>query len=427
MTSVGPQVKGVKNSARSEGLKLLPWAATALAVWLGWQVALQPVKDRAPAAVAIRAASGSPLVLTRAAEAELAGNRLDNASSLARSALEKAPFNVRALRVLGLSTARQGGGEEANELLTLAGNWSLRDDPTHAWLVEYRLRRGDYGSAFAHADTLVRRRGDISPQIFRLMTTAATLDRRAVGPLLASLSGGPPWREGYIRYLLEQDEAVPLLATMATRLEGTKGRFNDADLALLYSAWAQQRRLAAIQFVRKELDRPPVSQLLVDGYFNEPGKYGPLGWTLNSSQGVTSVVTEDDIRKGDQALFVEYDGYANSPIAEQLIILPPGDYVLKAEIRIDSAQREARMALTTICYGGPEPLAEHRLGTLSLEWRAVSLPFTVPDRPECEGQYVRIVAKPGDFRSRVGVWFDRFSIVRAGQNTPASTAARGNS
>ncbi|WP_298745490.1 hypothetical protein, partial [uncultured Brevundimonas sp.] len=109
------------------------------AVVLGWQIALQPLIQRAPVEAAIRIAPGSPLVLRRAAESELAAGRTDTAAALGREALRRSPFNVPALRVVGLTEARAGREEAADDILTLAGNWSLRDDPAHAWLVERRL------------------------------------------------------------------------------------------------------------------------------------------------------------------------------------------------------------------------------------------------------------------------------------------------
>jgi hypothetical protein len=43
-------------------------------------------------------------------------------------------------------------------------------------MVEHRLRHGDYSSSFAHADTLVRHRQDVQPQVFRQFTVAGTVD-----------------------------------------------------------------------------------------------------------------------------------------------------------------------------------------------------------------------------------------------------------
>ena len=149
---------------RGRGVQdVISYGLIAVAVVLAWQIILQPLSQRAPVETAIRLAPGSPLVLRRAAESELAAGRVDNAAALSREALSRSPFDVRALRVFGLTEARAGREDEADDILTLAGNWSLRDDPAHAWLVERRLRSGDYVSAFAHADTLVRRRQDLQP------------------------------------------------------------------------------------------------------------------------------------------------------------------------------------------------------------------------------------------------------------------------
>ena len=112
----------------------------ALSVWLAWEVLKAPVAARAPPSIGVRIAATSPEVLRRAAEAEFTAGRPGNAEALAEESLVRAPFNARALRVRGLAAAEAGETEQADQLLTLAGNWSLRDDPAHAWLVEYRLR-----------------------------------------------------------------------------------------------------------------------------------------------------------------------------------------------------------------------------------------------------------------------------------------------
>jgi hypothetical protein len=79
-------------SGRSRGTvaNLAPYALTVAAVLLAWQVVIQPFAERAPVSFAIRIAPGSPLVLRRAAEAELAENRAENAASLGRDALVRA-------------------------------------------------------------------------------------------------------------------------------------------------------------------------------------------------------------------------------------------------------------------------------------------------------------------------------------------------
>jgi hypothetical protein len=120
--------------AQSPARAWAPYVLTALAIWLGWQIVTALVVQRAPPESAVRIAPGSAQALSRAAEAELIAERPDQAADLAILSLRAAPFDVRALRVLGLVRARTDEAA-ADELLTLAGNWSLRDDPSHAWLM----------------------------------------------------------------------------------------------------------------------------------------------------------------------------------------------------------------------------------------------------------------------------------------------------
>ena len=101
------------------------YVLVAVAIWLGWQVVREMAVGRLPAELSLRLSPGSALVLGRAAETEFAADRFENAEYLARQSLVRAPFNVQALRVLGLATAESGRKTEADDILTLAGNWTI--------------------------------------------------------------------------------------------------------------------------------------------------------------------------------------------------------------------------------------------------------------------------------------------------------------
>jgi hypothetical protein len=330
------------------------YAIIAAAVWLGWEVVKLPIAERAPPAMAIRLAPTSPEVLRRAAEGELAADRADNASALAEESLARAPFNARALRVRGLVEARLGDNGRADEMLTLAGNWSLRDDPTHAWLVENRLRRGSYTSAFAHADTLARRRPDLYPSLFELFTAAAVQDPRAFPVLTRLLAAEPPWRGAFLNHLYKVDGGAPVVGGLAVALEETRSPLSTSELQQLYTQWAGAGRLAGIREVRQRLGRPALSPILQNGDFgiDTEDQFYPFGWTLPAGPGVATGVLEDDLRARNPALRVEYDGFNSGVLAEQLVLIPPGDYAFSGETRSDAALEETRLAWSVVCAGG---------------------------------------------------------------------------
>lgn len=400
-----------------------PWRANVVsygmiigAVVLGWQIAIQPLAQRAPVEIAIRLAPGSPSVLRRAAESELTAGRVDNAAALSRDALVRAPFDVRALRVFGLTQARAGREDRADDILTLAGNWSLRDDPTHAWLVERRLRRGDYASAFAHADTLVRRRQDIQPQVFRLFTVAGTEDPQRTLPVIAGLlAARPPWRTAFLGSLTQTPQELQLAANLAVLLEGGRAPLTKDELQNLYRTLLASRQFQAISMVRGRINRPPPGVAVTNGTFADAGAPEPFQWTLLQKAGIVAEIVGDDLRRSNPALRLDYDGYASGTIAEQLTSLQPGSYRFSAEIRTEAGDPAARLAWTLSCATGGDAIASMPAGgprATSNAWGTLSGRFEIPN--SCPAQWLRLETRSDDRRSPTVVWYDRITISPVG-------------
>ncbi len=386
------------------------------AVLLGWQIVIQPLIQRAPVEMAVSLAPGSPLVLRRAAESELAAGRIENAASLSRDALVRSPFDVRALRVFGLTEARAGREDAADEILTLAGNWSLRDDPAHAWLVERRLRRGDYASAFAHADTLVRRRSDIQPQIFRLFTVAGTEDPTRALPVIARLlAAQPPWRGEYLGTLSQTDQELGVFANLAILLEAGRAPLVNDELARLYTILLDRGQFGAITMLRGQISRPPPDMTVTDSGFSEPAAPEPFQWRLLQKAGIAAEVVADDLRPTNLALRVEYDGYATGTVAQQLTSLPAGAYRFAAEVRTEVGSPGARLAWTLTCATGGSAMSSLPAGgssAASNTWTGMSGRFEVP--ANCPAQWLRLETRAADRRDPTLVWFDRVRLARAG-------------
>jgi hypothetical protein len=400
--------------ARKRGrlIDLAPYGLTVGAVLLAWQVAIQPLMQRAPAAIAVRIAPGSPMVLRRAAEEEFAAERPDNAAALARDALARAPFDVRALRVVGLTEARAGRATEADDILTLAGNWSLRDDPTHAWLVEHRLRRGDYASSFAHADTLVRRREDIRPQVFKLFTTAATHDRERALPVIARLlAARPPWRQSYLDSLYTSTEGLQAAASLAVMLQSGRAPLTNAELRQLYLQFLDKGQIEAVRTIRSRLNRPAGSAAVTNGDFSDPGATEPFQWHLAQSAGVVVEIVPDDIRPANPALRVDYNGFSASRIVEQMMFLSPGPQRLTLEARVEAGDPATRLAWTVTCAPGDRRiLLAPATPVTARDWTPYGVDFSVP--ANCPSQWLRLEALGGERHDQTTAWLDRVAIAK---------------
>jgi hypothetical protein len=393
---------------------IAPYVLVVGATVLAWQIAIQPLMQRGPVEAAIRIAPGSPLVLRRAAEAELAAARDDNAADLSRDALRRSPFDVRALRLVGLTEARAGRLDEANQILTLAGNWSLRDDPTHAWLVQHRLRSGDYASALAHADTLARRRDDLQPQVFNLFTAAATSDPQRVLPVLTGLlAASPPWRSAYLAGLYATNDGLQTAASLAVMLQASRAPMSTPELQEFYVQAMAKDQIGVLTAVRTRLNRPAIGAAVTNGDFSDPAAPAPFQWSLIQKAGAAAEVGADDIDQGNPALRVEYDGYSGANIAQQRTFLAAGRYHFRAESRIEAGEPAGRLSWFIKCATSGETLASipavSATRTRGGVWAASNVEFSVSTA--CPSQWLELRGLPLDRRAPMVVWFDKIAIT----------------
>lgn len=400
-------------SRRASLIAFVPHGLTIGAVVLGWQIIVQPFMQRAPVETAMGIAPASPLVLRRAAEAELVAGRDANSAGLARDALGRSPFDVRALRIVGLTEARAGRRDVADDLLTLAGNWSLRDDPTHAWLVEHRLRRGDYASAFAHADTLARRREDLHPQLFQLFSAAAARDPQRVLPVLAALLvPQPPWRSAFLSSLNGTSENLQTAANLAVLLQSSSVPLTNAELQRFYRSAAESGHIDLLKTVRARLDRPRADSGLANGGFDDPTAPEPFQWTLVQAVGATAEIIAKDTDPTDLALRVEYDGYSAASLARQRIFLAVGRYRFRVESRTETGEPAGRMAWTVTCLPSGDTLASVPAAPVTSgrnrDWATIMMNFSVPSA--CPSQWLELRGLPMDRRSPMVLWFDQTAI-----------------
>ena len=419
---------GLDETSAPKASSALGYAGIGLAIgliWLGWQVVLVPLSERAPAEHAVRLNPGSAVVLARAAESELDAGRLDNAEALARMALERAPFNLDAVRVIGLVQGETGDRDLADDLLTLVGNWSLRDDRSHGWLIENRLRRGDYGSAFAHADTLARRRAEVRPQVFDLFGTAMETDPRSVPFLAGELSDSPPWRAAFINSLYQREGGAALAAQLAMVMRDSDGRFSDAELQQLYQRLYSAGQIEALRQVRTALDRPAAGQHLIDGRFEADAAILPFGWDLAVGAGYSVAALADagppDATNGNSrpsgALRVGHNGQSRDVLARQVTLLPPGRYRLLGRSRWEFGTSEMTFSWQLFCRGSTRPAGEAIIGAptrstpaASGTWTPFSVAFQVPAEG-CGSQSLQLVGENPGRRTDLVIWFSHLEIV----------------
>ncbi|NEX92352.1 hypothetical protein [Caulobacter sp. 17J65-9] len=387
--------------------------AVGFGVFLAWQIVVQAALQVSEPTTALRLAPHSGNALARVAEAELAAGHPAAAERLARQALLVGPHNVRAIRVLGISREQLGDPEVADELVTAAGNMSLRDGPAHTWLVEKRLKQGEYRSALAHADAVMRRKPQTWPAYFTLLHALIKEEPRFLPALAERLAPNPRWRKRYLASLNGEPEGMTSTIALAIMLQGSEHPFSDEEMSTLLSRLVQEGHFKAVATFRQQIPSlGPVANIR-DGAFEGSSGPAPIRWQFELGEGALVEILPDETRPNQTALRVEYDGFASHGLVSQYESLPPGQYTLEGQWRSETPVPKDRIAWALTCAGGKQVVLAKSSPSPAAEpveaWQAFSIDFEVPDS-DCEGQWLRLSPQPGSRRNTVVVWYDGLRI-----------------
>jgi len=317
--------------------------------------------------------------------------------------LVRDPLDLPALRELGLRLDKQGHLAQADAILSFVGRRTWRDGPTEVWLLRRRLDQGRYREAMESADALLRQDADgvTRPALFALLIAAAD-DPQARPALVARLAPGPWWRADFLRALGVRGASASAAETLSALALGPTPSSSDEYAPLInrlvsggdvngaYAAWLSVAR-----------PREPDTATLRDGGFTGSSDHTAFTWSAASGVGVSSEVVT-----APRALRVDYDGYSAPNLPAQLLVRPPGRYLLTWRERVDPGD-SGRLFWRVRCAETNEILA--RASPPVAGWRAVSL--TVEARGAgCPAQWLELAAEPGERRSPVTGWYAAFRL-----------------
>lgn len=402
--------------AARDGARRRAWVGPAVlglaGLALGWAIVVQALIQVAPTRLALAVAPDSPSATADAAQDAYTAKQTPRAAALARRSLALQPFDVVALRVAGLADAARNGADHADQTMTLAGDWSLRDQLSQAWLFGQRLRHRAYGSAFAHADALMRMDSDILPPMFKLFDEIVSYDPKALGALGQRLASGPPWRQAYFESLGGDPQRQLIAAELATGLAASPHPATRPELSALLANLVVQQRYALADQVWRRVGGAEAARAPADGGFNAPQTPDPFGWRITGGEGATVQILEDGEERGERALRVDYDGYSNPTLVKAFMALGPGPRRLTGRLRSDLATGADQLGWVVSCADDGRPLAEAR-GPASAQpgaWASFSETFTVPPTG-CAGQWLTLAPYPGERPNPTTVWYTDLAVA----------------
>lgn len=363
---------------------------------------------------------GSAAALSGLAEHSLSARDYARARSLAAAALSDNPLNVKALRVQGLALALTGHEALSRRYLSLASSLSWRDSPTHLWLLDREIDAGNYDGAVDHADSLLRRSRHPEVVIATLATAAKVGAARAV--IVDRLAAQPPWREPFLQSLSaapasEQPHVLALLRALAqtssppTRKEAApivRAAFAKGD-------YSQAIALYESLFATSGQPFPLVRNGNFETHINGTSaawQVPPFEWFMTPSAGATVDVTESPDGNG-KSLLIDYDGYSNSIVGEQALVLPEGKYRLSYRFQSSRALEQDLVDLIITCIPSGRELTRHVQNLSSAgQWHHRSTEFSIGGAGGCRAQRLSLSLQGGSRRANTVLWLDDVQVSR---------------
>ena len=358
-----------------------------------------------------------------------AGKRLEQAATevdlsevnrLSAEALVSRPVGAEPLILLALASERSGDAARAEALMKLAEKRSWRNPVVESWLFNRMAATGDFSRALVRADALLR---SFQPEVgdrVREAVVRFAADPRAIPPLAELLAANPPWREWFLSAFLANRSAFDASAALLQALAAARAPPTPVELSFYLDALVRENQFERAYFAWLDYPPPDRSQQIAyvyNGDFAAPLEKSPFDWRF-ADQNVAEVgLAASPPPATGHALRIEFTGRrVSSPLASELLMLPPGDYVLSGNAMTEHLVNERGLWWTLSCADKDKNLSlgstERMSG--SRPWQKFAVRFDVP--PSCTAEWLRL-----ELAARVGLeqqvsgtaWFGGLSVRRA--------------
>ncbi len=282
----------------------------------------------------------------------------------ARQVLEIGPFNVRAMRQLGVvaGLARPGGGK--TEFL-LAERISRRDLVSQFALIDIAALGGDVDATLMHYDRALLVNTGAGEALFPVLSQAVA-DADVRSALLRYAK-----RKWFAAFLHAADQQVADPQTLVTLLAEVRARIPAAEAQaatsrLLARLVRDGRYASARDLLRTIPDVSPVAtESLGFSVTTIDPRLAPLSWAITNDSAVEAGLDQD-------VFIARIAPERTASIAERTTLLAPGRYALSQLIEAEGGAPRARLDWTVTCVSGSQP------PILAAEATLATARFTVP-------------------------------------------------
>jgi hypothetical protein len=330
-----------------------------------------------------------PILDRATGEYDAAGLR-EEIASLAKRALERAPLEARAYRLLAETRSDR---TEVRDLMRKAAARSPRETFALAWLMADAADRGDMAILVDAADKIMRTRPQLVPAVTETVAIAVRHEegRKLVVQRLADY---PNWRETFLKVLPVHIEDGRSLLVLFEDVSKTANPPTVAEVThLLAALLGREEAKVAHDAWRSLVPRNASSDVgtLYNGGFDRPFSGYAFDWVPTVGDGAAIDQLED--QPGSSNLRIRFDGRRVRGLSvRQIVLLAPGNYRMTGEFMgWLAAQRGVRWQVRCL-YGSKEVLGQTELLSKgSGEWEAFDMQFQVIDVDDCKAQMIVLI------------------------------------
>jgi hypothetical protein len=331
----------------------------------------------------------------------------------ARRAIVAEPLAYEPFFVAARAAEQAGRFEEATRLMEEVRRRRPSFSPARLHLMGYYGRSGRHRDALLEADVAMRLSPEAQKHIVPLLADMLPY-REAREGLARSLAANPAWRADFVdtaKKKARPEDAAALLQEVR-RLRPPHGTALEAGLLVetlvRVGRYAEARR--AWTGLLSAADRGRLG-LVFDGEFAGSAAPGPFNWSFPSTPVGRAEIARAAGREPAQ-LSLSHFGGAPADLAEQVLVLTPGRYVLTLDAKADRPEISGEVFWRVGCLGSATELGILRLQKFGANFARHQLAFTVP--AGCAAQKLAVGASPGDLAQPVNVSFARLKVTRGG-------------
>jgi hypothetical protein len=308
-------------------------------------------------------------------------------------ALQVNPLGSKAIRHLALLAKDHGRQAQAEELLLVAANRSLRDLKAQADVLPILLAHKDFAGALYRLDGLFRSKPERTDELLKIAAAfAATPESRL--RLVSVLAQNPPWRFMLMNEIAKKASTPTIAYSLLSDLRRTAAPPTRDEVRMVILRFIDDHNYETAYFVWLDFltDRElrKVAQIF-DGSFELDPNNMFFDWTFNPMKNVELRIVPRSSASIDRVLRIEFantqDRFEN---LSQILRLAPGSYLFSGEAKPENLRTEAGLVWKFYCLGNQvQLLTEAMPFPQQSEWTHFEKEIIVPP-DACRTQLLRL-------------------------------------